>query len=53
VNDAVNVAAGPDDFGVQRIFEGCGKIPSQTAALGIDENYVGVGNLVKSPAACF
>ena len=52
VHHAADVSAGPEDFGVQRILKGRGKRASQRAALKIDEDYVLVGNFVKSPAAC-
>src|SRR5580692_6417026 len=52
VHHAVDVSAGPEDFGVQRILKRRGKRASQRAALKIDEDYVVLGNFVKSPAAC-
>jgi hypothetical protein len=52
VHHAADISAGPEDFGVQWILKRRGKRSSQRAALKIDEDYVVLGNLVKSPAAC-
>jgi len=52
VHHAAGIGARPEDFGVQRILKRRGKRASQRAALKIDEDYVILGNLIKSPAAC-
>jgi hypothetical protein len=52
VHHAADIGAGPEDFGVQWILKRRGKRASQRAARKIDEDYVVLGNLVKSPAAC-
>ena len=52
MHHAVDIAAGPQYFGVQRILKRRGKRASQRAAVEIDEDYVIFGNLVKSPPAC-